>query len=232
LIYSTLQLSIVNFQLITYIMKHLFLSILASWTIAFSFASNSAYEQAMQQALSQLAQADSPEAFQAVANQFQRIAQVEKDQWLPFYYTSYAYIIHAAMSENGEQKDQGLDQAQQYLDEAQQLAPEESEVVALQGYLHTIRVAIDPANRGPELAPQATQILSQAVQMNPDNPRAMLLLAQMQYGTAQFFNSDMSEVCALASQAIAKFEQAEPESPLHPTWGKWIVGYLQRACDQ
>jgi len=211
-------------------MKRLFLSILASWTIAFSFASNPAYEQAMQQALSQLAQADSPEAFQAVANQFQRIAQVEKEQWLPFYYTSYAHIIHAAMSEDRAQKDQGLDEAQQYLDEAKQLAPEESEVVALQGYLHTIRVSIDPANRGPELAPQATQILAQAVKMNPNNPRALLLLGQMQYGTAQFFNSDTSEACALVDQAIVKFEQSEPESPLHPTWGKWIAESMQQAC--
>lgn len=213
-------------------MKRLFLSIVASWIVAFSFANNPSYEQAMQQALEQMAKADSPEAYQTVANHFQRIAQVETDQWLPLYYASYSYIIHSAMSEGSEQKDQGLDQAQIYLDKAKELMPEESEIVALQGYLHTMRVSIDPANRGPELAPQTTQILSQAVQMNPDNPRALLLLAQMQYGTAQFFKSDTSKICELAHQAIAKFDQAEPESALHPNWGKWIVDYLQRACNQ
>ncbi|MEM9833495.1 MAG: hypothetical protein AAF944_22885 [Bacteroidota bacterium] len=213
-------------------MKRLFISIASFWITALSFAANPSYEKAMQQAIDQLNQANSPEAYQAVANQFQRIAQVEQEEWLPRYYIGYAYIIQGAMSDDGGQKDQHLDQAQEYLDQAQQIMPEESEIVALQGYLHMIRVTVDAATRGPEMAPLATQTLAKAVQMNPDNPRALLLLGQMQYGTAQFFGSDTSEACGLINQAVAKFEQAEVASSLHPAWGKNTATASQQACNQ
>lgn len=213
-------------------MKRLFLSILASWTIAFSFAGNPAYEQAMKQAIDQLNRADSPETYQTAANQFQRIAQVEQNEWLPLYYTSYAYIIKGALSESGEEKDQSLDQAQEYLDKVKDLVSEESEIVTLKGYIHMIRVSIDPASRGPELAPLATQTLAKAVQMNPDNPRAYLLLGQMQYGTAQFFGSDTSKACGLIDQAVAKYENAEVENTLMPQWGAPTAKALQQQCNQ
>ncbi len=212
-------------------MKRLFISIILSWFTALSFASNPAYEKAMKQAIGQLEAAGSPDAYQAVANQFQRIAQVEQNEWLPLYYTSYAYIIQGAMSDEGGQKDQHLDQAQEYLDQAKQITSEESEIVALQGYLHMIRVTVDPASRGAELAPLTTQTLAQAAQMNSNNPRAFLLLGQMQYGTAQFFGSDASEACGLISQAVAKFEQDEPASSLHPTWGRKTAEALQNNCE-
>ena len=213
-------------------MKLLSISIALFWFATLSFAGNPAYEKAMQQAIDQLNQAGSPKAYQAVANQFQRIAQVEQEEWLPRYYASYAYIIQGAMSDEGEQKDQHLDQAQEYLDQAKQMMPEESEVVTLQGYIHMIRVTVDPATRGPEMAPLATQTLAKAVQMNPDNPRALLLLGQMQYGTAQFFGSDTSEACALISQSVTKFEQVEAAPSLYPTWGENSATASQKACDQ
>jgi tetratricopeptide (TPR) repeat protein len=214
-------------------MKRLLLCVIACWITAFvGLTGTPSYEKAMQQALEQLSQANSPEAFRAVANQFERIAQAEENEWLPRYYAAYSYIIQGAMSQDGSQSDQYLDQAQEYLDQAQRLRPEDSEVVALQGYLHMIRVAADPANRGPELAPQATQVLARAVQMNPGNPRALLLLGQMQYGTAQFFDSDTSEACGLIGQALEKFEKAKPESSLHPSWGKHLAEEMQHACEQ
>ena len=213
-------------------MKRLFLSLIACWFTAFCFAGNPAYEKAMQQALGQLAQAGSPEAFGNVGNQFERIARAENSEWLPWYYAAYAYITQAAMSQGKEQKDQYLDKAQEFLDQADVLQPEESEVVALQGYWYMIRVSADPGNRGPEMAPKATQILAQAVQMNPDNPRALLLLGQMEYGTAQFFNSDTAKACGLISQSWEKLEQDQPDSPLHPSWGKEMAEAMRGACEQ
>ncbi len=211
-------------------MKRLFMSVILFWFATLSFASNPAYEKAMQQAISQLEEAASPETYQAAANQFQRIAQVEQDEWLPLYYASYAYIIQAARSGGAEQKDQSLDQAQALLDKAKLINPAESELVTLQGYLHMIRVTVDPASRGPELAGKATQTLAQAVQMNPDNPRAFLLLGQMQYGTAQFFKSDTSEACGLIGQAVAKFKQMDSQDTLMPHWGEATAQAAQQRC--
>lgn len=213
-------------------MKHLLLSIAACWITAFAVAASPAYEKAMQRALEQLAQADSPETFRAAGHQFERIAQTEPQEWLPRYYTAYSFITQGAMTQDITGKDQYLDRAQEYLDQARELVPEESEVVALQGYLHMIRLSADPANRGPELAPQATQELMQAVQMDADNPRALLLLGQMKYGTAQFFKSDTAEACELVGRALAEFERHTPSSPLHPQWGRYQAEAMQSSCGQ
>ncbi|WKN41252.1 hypothetical protein [Tunicatimonas pelagia] len=213
-------------------MKRLFISTILFWFVTLSFAGNPAYEKAMQQAIGQLETAESPNAYQAAANQFLRIAQVEQSEWLPLYYASYAYIIQGAMSESGEQKDESLDQAQEYLDQAKQLTSDESELVTLQGYIHMIRVTVDPTSRGPELAGKATQTLARAAQMNPDNPRAFLLLGQMQYGTAQFFGGDTSEACGLINQAVVKYENGETENTLMPQWGEATAQAVQQRCAQ
>lgn len=190
-----------------------------------------AYEKAMLKNIATLHQAQSPDDMQAAANAFERIAQAETSEWLPRYYAAYAYITASAMTEGREKKDQYLDQAQILLDEATQLQQNESELVALQGYLYMIRVSADPATRGQQLAPKATQVLTQAVEMNPENPRALLLLGQMQFGTAQFFGTDVKEPCALISKSRTLLEkQEQPETSLMPTWGLYIAKMYQDSC--
>ena len=188
------------------------------------------YQKAMEKTLATLNEASNPEQLTEVANRFERIAQAEQDQWLPWYYAAYATLNAAAMKQDPPKKDPILDQAQQYLDQALALATDESEVVALQGYIHTIRVTVDPATRGQELAPLATRTLVRALKMNPDNPRALYLLGQMQYGTAQFFGADTSEACALIQQAVAKYKEVTPESAIMPTWGEENAQRMSKQC--
>lgn len=184
------------------------------------------YEEAMKKGIADLENANSREAMNRSANFFERIAATESDQWLPAYYAAYARITLGAMEGSDEQ----LDLAQAHLDKIAVQAHEKSEVVALQGYLYTIRVALDPANRGPQLAPKAMQTLSEAVQMNPKNPRALMLLAQMQYGTAQFFKSDTGEACQVIEQALLLFENSESSETLYPSWGKDTALRIQKQC--
>lgn len=187
---------------------------------------NNDYEQAMKKGIEDLQNANSPEAMNQAANYFERIASVETEQWLPHYYAAYTRITLGAM----EQSDEQLDLAQTHLDQLSDKAKDESEVVALQGYLHMIRVALDPGNRGPQLAPQTMETLSKAVQLNPENPRALMLLAQMQYGTAQFFKSNTGEACQLVAKSLILFEQEKSASALSPVWGKEIAQSIQQAC--
>ncbi len=50
------------------------------------------YEKAMTEKINKLEATRSPEELQALANDFQRIADKEKDKWQPSYYTALAYI--------------------------------------------------------------------------------------------------------------------------------------------
>lgn len=190
------------------------------------------YEKVMLKNIATLHEAQTAEAMQEVAHAFERIAQAETSEWLPRYYAAYAYITAGAMTEEKDKKDPYLDQAQILVDEAMELEQNESELIALQGYLYMIRVSVDPATRGQELAPKATQILAKAVEMNPENPRALMLLGQMQFGTARFFGTDIKEPCALISKSIELYEkQEETENSLMPTWGLYIAKVYQNSCN-
>ncbi|MGB3778611.1 MAG: hypothetical protein WA960_09655 [Tunicatimonas sp.] len=208
------------------------LSLITALVLIFNLSQAAApsYQQAMEESIASLNQASDSEQLLAVANRFERIARAEKDEWLPWYYAAYATLNRAIESDGASEKDQLLDEAQQYLDEATAVRTEESELVALQGYVHTIRVTVDPATRGQQLAPLATKTLVQALKMNPDNPRALFLLGQMQYGTAQFFGADTSEACQLIQQAVAKYESVTIDDALMPSWGEKSAQRMSEQC--
>ena len=73
-------------------MKTLFI-ILAFVTLSFTGFSNDTYQKAMSQSIEQLYQAKSIAEYVEVANQFERISNIEKTKWLPLYYASFSYIM-------------------------------------------------------------------------------------------------------------------------------------------
>lgn len=195
-----------------------------------SFRNPSNYLEVMQENIQKLYQAQTIGDVQPVVNAFTRIAQAEKEEWHPLYYAAFGNIIMSAWSETTADKDKYLDQAETLLEQANKRIDQEPELKALEGYIQMMRVAIDPASRGPQYSGLATQTLSQAVQMDPENPRALTLLAQMEMGTARFFGSEPTEACAKLDKAITLFENDQPEHPLDPAWGLESARAAKQQC--
>ena len=93
-----------------------------------------------------------------------------------------------------------------------------------------IRLTVDPATRGQHYSGMAMQAFGKAIGLNPENPRALSLMAQMQFGTARFFNSPLTEACEVVSKALEKFETFKSENPLAPVWGKGMTEALKKNC--
>lgn len=191
----------------------------------FSFCStllfaNDKYEQAMQTNIQSIYKAQTGEALQQAVNSFERIGAAEKNKWEPFYYASFGYIMIATREEEGSKKDAALDKASDVLKKASVIASNESEIVALEGFIYMMRVTVDPATRGQQYSGLAMQAFNKALALNPENPRAMYLLAQMELGTAQFFKSSTANACATAAKSIEKFESYKSDNTLAPLWGK------------
>jgi hypothetical protein len=173
--------------------------------------------------------ADTVTEFMPAINTFERIAVAEKTKWEPYYYASFGYLMMATREQEGTKKDLLLDQAQNALKSASALAPSESEVVALEGFILMMRVTVDPAARGPQVSGQAFAAFSKAITLNPENPRALALMAQMQLGTAKFFNMPATEACETAAKAAGLFD-APVSNPLAPSWGKQMNEALLAQC--
>ena len=168
---------------------------------------------------------------QGSVNSLERIAAAEKVKWEPYYYVSFAYILMSNFEQDVAKKDLYLDQANASIEKAASINDNESEIVALVGFIHMMRVAVDPASRGAQYSGMAMQAFGKATSLNPENPRALALTAQMQYGTAKFFGSPATEACATLNAALQKFDSYKSDNPLAPQWGREMALGLKKECN-
>jgi tetratricopeptide (TPR) repeat protein len=189
------------------------------------------YNELMSRNIAAIYKAETVEQFHDAINAFERIGNAEKNRWQPFYYASFGYILMANHEEQASRKDGLLDQAKAALDKAAAVNENNSEIVALDGFITMIRVTVDPATRGPQYSMLAVQSFSKALTLDPKNPRALALMSQMQFGTAQFFKQEPTEACATARKAMELFNSAPiADDPLAPAWGKSMTEKLLANC--
>jgi hypothetical protein len=93
-----------------------------------------------------------------------------------------------------------------------------------------IRITVDPASRGQQYSALGSQAFGKALSLDGENPRAMALMAQMEFGTAQFLGSSTSEACATNDAALQKFATFRSSNPLAPQWGKAMALELKSKC--
>lgn len=212
-------------------MKTLALLISSLFISIASFADVSKYEQTMLEQIDKLYKVKSAADYQPIINTFDRIAAKESDKWEPLYYAGYAYSMMAVRSADPKDKDKYLDLGLEKVKQGQQLAQQESELVTLEGFIHMIRLSIDPASRGQQYSGLSMGSFGKALAMDPENPRASYLMAQMKIGTAKFFGSDTAEACGEIKAAINKFDTYKSDNVLSPQWGKGQAMGSAEQCD-
>ena len=196
--------------------------ILVLLSLSFTGFSDETYQKTMSQSIEKLFQCKSIPDYVEVANQFERISQIEKAEWLPLYYASFAYIMISFQETDNAKKDTYLDQAQKYLDQAMVINPNESELYMLQGFLYPSRMNIDPMNRGMLYIGKMTASLDKALELNPDNPRVYYLRATMMLHTPEAYGGGAAKALPIYQIAVEKFRIFEPKTTISPNWGKEV----------
>ena len=128
-------------------MKILFTLIFCFYTASGLIADDGKYEKAMKKNISMIDSAHDVSSMIDVANRFERIANAEKNKWLPYYYTSLMYTITCFTDTVTEKKDEYLDKADYFIHIADSLEPNESENYVMMGMIAQGRLQIDPMNR-------------------------------------------------------------------------------------
>lgn len=188
------------------------------------------YTQIMGTSIGKIFSSQTTDELTALANQFDRIGQAEATRWEPYYYAALTHVFHAMKLSDANQKDYQLDLAIASIEKAEKSSPENSEIVALNGFIRMISISVDPGTRGQTVSPKAFAMFEKAVVLNPDNPRATLFLGQMEYGTAQFFGSDTEVACGLVAKSIVLFESQDATGPIAPSWGYQSALQYQEMC--
>lgn len=183
-------------------------------------AVSSKYEKAVLDNLVVLDTASAPATFMVLANNFDRIAQVEKKEWIPLYYTAYTYTIMSLNTPDNSRKDLLADKAEGYLKMAEQLSPGNSEISCLHAMIISARILADPMNRWQNLSGEAAGHLSTAKSLDPANPRPFLLEANTKLRTPEAMGGGKKAAKPIVEDAIRRFDTFQPANTLSPNWGK------------
>lgn len=195
-------------------------------------AQSDKYQKAMQQNVIAIDTTRSMDGWRELANNFQRIADAEKTQWLPYYYAAMSHVMMGYSLANGQmggfadKTDPEADQAEQLLNKAEALSKDNSEIYCIRKMIASLRLMADPMNRYQDQLPLAAQCLEKAKALDATNPRPLVLEAQDKYFTPEQYGGSKTEAKVLFEEALKKYETFKPESSIHPQWGKGQVQYF------
>ena len=208
-------------------MKQSILMIMAICLVSFSYAQSDKYVNAMKQNIQKLDSADQNSNYAAVANDFTRIADAEKIQWLPYYYAAYATVQQAYNEKDNNQKDAIADKANGLIAKAETiLGKENSETVVIKSMIATAHMMVDPQSRFMSYGSEAAGLMQKAMKLDPTNPRPELLQAQTTYFTPEAFGGGKDAAKPLFEKAFGMFKTFKPESDLSPSWGQGAAQYF------
>lgn len=208
-------------------MKKLFLSTLLFMAVSTYAQSN--FEKAVTDKISKMEQAKTPEDFTAVSNDFARIGDKEKTQWLPYYYAAQASIEKGRnLMRTGKltELDAIAAEAQNNLDKASDLSKDNAEIFILQKMIHNLKMMVDPQSRFMSEGMLGADALAKAEKLDPENPRISLLKAEDIYYTPEQFGGSKSKGLEMFQKSLDQFKVYQPKTSLDPTWGKGEAEYF------
>ena len=167
----------------------------------------------------------SPARMRETANQFERLANYKKTDWLPRYYHALC-LIQFSWSAEPKEREAALKAAETSIQTGMTLTPDSSEMVALEGLLYQAKIMINPMANGPVYGPKSNITLQRAALLNPANPRPPYLLGQNLFFTPEMYGGGMEKARPHLEKAKALFASFKPASELHPNWGQVICDMI------
>jgi hypothetical protein len=173
------------------------------------------FEQSMGESLALWGQGKPSDA----SAKLERIASVEKTNWLPNYYLGMINTTEAFKPENKDNAPALLEKAQKAVDEAAIISPNNPEIMVLQAMVYTAWIVQDPMTNGMKYSNKAMEQYFKAQAIAPNNPRVVFCKAEFEIGGAKWTGADTKPLCAQVEKSIELFATFKPETPLHPKWG-------------
>lgn len=192
-------------------------------------SAQSKFEAGMGRGLTQFKEAKSAEEMLAAAAFFERVADAEKDKWLPYYYAAQTNILAAWMNPKTD-KDKVAEKINELIAKAEALEPNNSELNCLKQMVAVLQLTVDPMSRWQSYGTVAAEAIAKAKAIDPTNPRPYMLEGQYQINVPEAFGGGKAVAKKLLEKALVLFETFKPASPFHPNWGKEQAVQSLAAC--
>jgi len=199
-------------------MKKLIIFSLFVLLCKFDYAQNS-YETEMKDGINLLFNAQTDERLVFAAERFDHLSQTAKHEWLPLYYKGLTYTTLAFRTSDKEKRKKNIDNAQLAIDLAFKINSGESELFALQGMIYEGLITLDLYENGRIYLSKTTEVLNKAVELNPENPRAVYLQGLLALYTPEVYGGGKESAYPILTKAQGLFEVFTPETVFSPVWG-------------
>jgi hypothetical protein len=178
-------------------------------------SAQSQYEQGMGKAMQLWGAGNDTEAIST----FERIASVEKTNWLPNYYIAFICTIDVFGAQDKTKNPALLTKAQDAVDDATAISPNNPEIMVVQAMLYTAILVQDPMTNGQKYGALAMEQYNKALAIDPKNPRVVFSKAEFEIGGAKYWKTDTKPMCEAIAKSIELFANFKPETQFHPKWG-------------
>jgi hypothetical protein len=196
------------------------------------FAQSEKYVAAMKKNIADLDSAFAGNKAADLANNFERIANAEKTQWLPYYYAAYTTVMAAYLEQDKSKTDAIADKAEVLIKKAEELAGgENSETCIIKSMIASSHMMVDPMNRWQQYGQASSSNIESAKKLDPSNPRPYLLEGQAKFYTPEQFGGGKSVAKPLFEKALGMFASFKPATELNPSWGTSTTKYFLSQCN-
>jgi DNA uptake protein ComE-like DNA-binding protein len=201
-------------------MKKLILSSAFIISSLMLFAQSEKYVAAMKTNIAAIDNAfKSPADLVSLANNFERIALAEKNQWLPYYYAALLQVNSGITQTDKSNCDAIADKSTLLLNKADSLSPNNSEISCVKSMIAICHMLVDPMRRYMEYGQTSATALQDAMTQDPTNPRPYYLTGQTLKNTPEQFGGGCKAATEQLNIALQKYAAFKPASELSPNWG-------------
>ena len=141
------------------------------------------------------------------------------ENWLTDYYIAL-YEIQATMGNKNPDNTALLRDAKDYIDKLKiDKEANQSEICTVEGYYYYALIAANPAKNGQSYYTSVLDAYNKALIINPDNPRALLLLIVFKMNMAKSRGHHLNEDFSTMIERIGVLLEKDDKKSITPHWG-------------
>jgi hypothetical protein len=182
---------------------------------------------ALESAVLQFNQASKSQAYQELYLQFEQLYAVNKSNWLIPYYAGMTRSIMCLLKMGD--RDALANDALVWVGRAKSIVKND-EIYCAESLAYTAKMSVNPTLRWLIYEGKIKNALKLAKKLNPNNPRAYLLDANIQQKLPFIFGGGCKAVKPLIQKAELCFNNQTKANSIEPSWGIQSLIQLKKAC--
>lgn len=178
------------------------------------------YEELMYSSVSKCEQSSNQNKYFECVSELKRIEVMFPDgNWLTDYYIAL-YEIQAAIGNKNPDNAALLQDAKEHIHKLKiEKEADQSEVSTVEGYYYYALIAANPTQNGQLYYTSVLDAYNKALVINPDNPRALLLLMVFNMNMAKSTGHQLNENFSPMIERIGVLLEKEDKKSITPHWG-------------